>query len=57
MNVTNDANSDGTSPNDSSKFICLSRQFQKKNKKNKTKILSKSCNSIIQNFKLRRRNN
>lgn len=31
MNVTNDA--DGTSPNDSSKFISLSRQFQKKIKK------------------------
>lgn len=33
MNVTNDANSDGTSPNDSSKFVSLSRQFQKKIKK------------------------
>lgn len=31
MNVTNDANSDGTSPNDSSKVVSLSRQFQKKN--------------------------
>ena len=32
VNVDNDANSDGTSPNDSSKVVSLSRQFQKKKK-------------------------
>lgn len=55
MNVTNDANSDGTSPNDSSKVVNLSRQFQKK--KNKETKLRFSQRVVTVLYKISRRRN